>query len=147
MVTKKKTVTKKKAVKKAIKKKAAKKKVVKKKAVKKKAITKKAIKKTAKKEAAKLSKSFQAHEKQMKKKLADIEKKLIENYRVACELSGKDWKKEKALYEKKVKAKMASTEKTVKAQMKKYPEGSAVAAAAVGAVLGAVAMSLLTRKK
>ena len=122
------------------------KKSVKKKAVKK-TVKKKAVKKTVKKKIKTAVKSTKAQEELIRAKLKEMEAKLIDNYRVLVEASGKDWKKERAVYEKKVKARLRDAEKTIRAKIKKDPESAALAAAAIGTIIGAIAVGLVKRRK
>jgi len=84
----------------------------------------------------------EAQKKKIRATIKNAEEKLITNYRKIAGISGKDLAKAKV----KVKKNMAKAKKRIEAAIRKNPAGAAVAAAAMGALVGALLMSKVKRK-
>jgi hypothetical protein len=96
--------------------------------------------KKAKREVAK-------YQKQLDVNLKKAEEKLLEHYRGVVKASGKQWGREGKKYQKKVKTQLKKAGKTINAQMRRKPAASAALVAAAGVAIGAIAASLLVKRK
>lgn len=132
--------------KKNIEKKSVKKKVTKKKSAAKNTVDKKAVKKTVKKKAVKSELLSDAQKKKIEASIKRMEEQMLTHYESIVKLSGKDWGKEKLVYEKKVKAEAKKAQKKIEGEIKKNPAKAAVVAAGVTAVAGAFLLSMLKKK-
>jgi hypothetical protein len=103
-----------------------------------------AAKKKAKNAAKKIL--TEAQRKKIKSAIQNAEDKVIANYKKAAGMSGADWKKQSTKVKAKVKKDMARAKARVEAEVRKNPAGATVAAAAIGALVGALVMSKLKRR-
>jgi ElaB/YqjD/DUF883 family membrane-anchored ribosome-binding protein len=100
-----------------------------------------------KKRAGKKTTMNKGHKKNIRNAVKNAENKIMANYKKAVSLSGRDWSRESKKYRKIVKRDMAKAHKKIETAVKKNPAGAAVAAAAVGAIAGALLMSVIKKRK
>jgi ElaB/YqjD/DUF883 family membrane-anchored ribosome-binding protein len=107
-------------------------------------------KKTLKKKSIKVSekpKLSSANEKRIRAALASIETKIVDNYKKAVLLSGKDWEKEKIKYAQAAKKDIEVAKAKIEKEIKNDPKKAVAIAAVVGALAGAVMTSCIRKKK
>ncbi len=106
-----------------------------------------ASKKNKAKKKVKPKYDTEKYKKKVRDELNKAEEKITEHYKALVAASGKNWGKESKKYKTQIKKQLKNAEKKINANIKKNPAQAAVVASAIGIGIGAVAMSLLKRRK